>query len=61
MNSEEKILKIKEKINETLKINDYIFRNREDFIESRTDWNRLAEIVEEFYWLLRTINEDILK
>lgn len=43
------------RINEVLDQHDYIFRNREDFCENRTDWDALADIAEAFYYRLLDI------
>ena len=56
-NKNEKKNRLLAEVNEVLDFNDYIFRNREDFVESRTDWGRLAEISEAFYWKLHTIKD----
>jgi hypothetical protein len=49
MTDKDKELLIKEKTQEVLDENDYIFENREDFVKSRTNWDRLADIAEDFY------------
>jgi hypothetical protein len=57
MTDKDKELLIKEKIQEVLDKNDYIFENREDFVKSRTNWDRLADIAEDFYDALKSIND----
>lgn len=33
----------------------YIFNNREDFVETRTDWSELADTAETLYYLIEDI------
>lgn len=58
---QDKLKKIVAEIDVALLNNGYIFKNREDFCELRTDWNRLAEISEDFYYLLKSIKSELEK
>jgi hypothetical protein len=35
----------------------YIFNNREDFVEERTDWDELSNIAERFYYTIENIKD----
>ncbi len=35
----------------------YIFNNRKDFVDTRTDWNELADIAENLYYLIENIKD----
>jgi len=35
----------------------YIFNNREDFVEGRTDWDDLKDTCENFYYVIENIKE----
>lgn len=35
----------------------YIFNNREDFVEGRTDWDELSDIAERFYYTIENIKD----
>ncbi len=37
--------------------NFYIFNNREDFVESRTDWDELKDTSENLYYLIENIKD----
>lgn len=39
----------------------YIFENREDFVDTRTDWNSLADIAEQLHEALEQIKTVITK
>lgn len=54
-------IELLQKIRDAFKQHDYIFRNREDFVEGRTTWDNLAEISECFYWLLSEIESKMEK
>lgn len=39
----------------------HIFNNREDFVDTRTDWNSLADTAERLYWALEQIKDIVNK